>query len=96
MVFGHHVKSLAHSASAEYRYRIIDHSVFGSFDGMHLPGLFFDRHILVNHADSAFAGYGYGQRALCHGVHGGRDDGHVQGYAAGKLRCEAYLARQHI
>ncbi len=77
--FLHHFQGVANGAAPAYGHRVVNHPVFGAFHRMHLPRLLLYGHVLVNHADAAFACYGYGHRCLCHGVHRGRHERHIQG-----------------
>jgi len=57
---------------------IVYHAVFGTLDNGYLAGLLVDRHVLVDDADSALAGYGNSHRRFGYGVHGGCDKRHFQ------------------
>jgi hypothetical protein len=49
--------------------RIMNDTVFGSFDPFHFVGLCFDRHILMDDSDSALARHCDGGRALRDRIH---------------------------
>ena len=78
MVFSHHGERIAHSASALDGHGVVDHAVFCTFHYRHLPCLFFDAHILVNHTYTTFARYGNCHRSLGNGVHCSSDERNVQ------------------
>src|SRR4029077_20351914 len=69
------------------------------FELLHAPdlaGLRLDGHALVDDADAAFLGDGDRQARLSDGVHGGREQGHVQPDAARDVGGEIDLAWQNF
>ena len=55
MILFHHSKCITYSASTFDCYRIVNHTVFGTFHCMHLTSLLCYRHIFVNNTDTSFA-----------------------------------------
>ena len=55
------------------------HAALVALDLAHFLGLFLGLQIAVDDADAARLGHGDGEARLGHRVHGGRDDGHVEG-----------------
>ena len=88
VVFAHQRQRVAHGAAAANGHGVVDHAVFGTLHNSHLPCLFLDAHILVYHADTAFAGNGDGHFALGHGVHCGSDKRDLQLDVARELGFE--------
>ena len=78
VILRHDVERLSHRATAGNGHGVVDHTVLSTLDNSHLAGLVLDRHILVDNADTTFAGNGNGHLALGDGVHGGRHEGHVE------------------
>ena len=76
--------------------RIGDDAVFRTLDLVHLRGLRLDGHVLVDDAQTAFAGDGDGQTRVGDGIHGGAHQGDVQGDALGERHGGVYLLGQHI
>lgn len=55
--------------------RVGNDPVLGAFDPIYLAGLFFDWHVAVEYAYSAFSGDGDGKPSFGHGIHRGGYDG---------------------
>ncbi len=72
-------------------HRIDDHAAFIAFDLADHVGLFLDRHIAVEDAQTAGLGHGDGQPAFGDRVHGGRGQRDVQPDVAGQLRGDVRL-----
>ena len=96
MILGHDVESLGDGRAKGDGDRIVDHAVLGTLDDSHLTGLVLDRHILVDHADTTFTGDGNSHLALGHGIHGSRDERHVQLDVAREARFQLYRLRQYL
>src|SRR5205085_1466359 len=64
--------------------RLDYHARLGALDLVYLAGLVLDGHVAVDHADATLAGHSDCHAALGDGVHGGGDDGHVEGDAGGE------------
>ena len=62
--------------------RVGDHAVLSTLDVADLVGLLGDGHVLVDDADTSLPGDGYGHRRLGDRIHGGGDDGDVEGDVA--------------
>ena len=77
-------------------YGVVDHAVFGAFHFANLMGLGLDRHVFVDHTDTALTSDGDGQVGFGHGIHGGRYDGGVDRNVAGETRCDANFARKNF
>ena len=96
VVFRHDVEGVFHCLSATYCHGVVNHSVLGTLHDGHLTGLVFNRHVLVNHADTAFARYGDSHCRLGDGVHGSRNERHVQGDVTRELGLQLYRFRQYL
>ena len=64
--------------------------------GMELGRLVLDRQVAVHHADPTGAGHGDGQRPFGDGVHGRRQDRHVEGDAGYQRAGRRHLVGQHV
>ena len=72
-----------------------DHAAFTAFDAVHFFGLPLDGHVAVNDADAALLRQRDGQVRLGHRVHGGADDGNIQGNLAREGGARIGLGGQH-
>ncbi len=61
MIFFHKMQCVAYGLLPCDGNRIVDHAALGAFHPAHLLSLFGNRHILMYHADTTFAGHGDGQ-----------------------------------
>ena len=75
---------------------IKDHAVLRTLDDGYLSCLLLDGHILVDDADTTFAGNGDGHRTFGHRVHGRRHNRHIEGDVARELRFQLHLFGQHF
>ena len=71
VVILHNRKGILHRASASDGHRVIDHPILGTFYCGYVMRLFIDAHILMDDADTAFAGDGNSHRRFGDGVHCG-------------------------
>ena len=55
MKFFHHRQRIAYRRAAFDSHRIVNHTVLGTFYRVYLLGLRLDRHIFMDHTDTAFA-----------------------------------------
>ena len=78
MILRHDVECLSNCGAQRNRDRIIDHTVLSTFHDGDLTGLIVDRHILVNHTNTAFTGNGNSHLRLGNRIHSGRYERHVQ------------------
>ncbi len=92
----HDFPRLAQACSGGQGHRILNHSVGGSFDFVHLDHLLFDAEIAVNDANAPFPCKGHRQTPFGHRVHGRRTQRNVHLHTAAKARDKADLAGQHI
>ena len=76
-------------------HRVDDHPGLRLFDLFRLQGLGLDGHVAVQDADAALAGQGDGRVRLGHRVHGGTDEGNVEGDAPGQAGAEVRFTGQH-
>ena len=77
-------------------HRIAQNTRLVALDLGHLRGLLGHRQVLVHDAHAALLGDGDGQPGLGHRVHGGRDQGQIQGDVAGKLGGEGGVLGQDL
>ena len=96
LVLLHQCQRIAYGIVLGNSDRVVDHTVFGTLHLPHVSRLLGNRHILVNYADTAFAGQGDSQRRLGHRIHGGRYDRDVELDVSGKTGHYADLTRQHF
>jgi len=90
------VEDFADGHGRRHRDRILDQAALEFLYAPHLARLSLDAHALVNDTDAAFLGDGDRQPRLGDGVHGGREQRHVQADAPGQLRGEVHLAGQNL
>ena len=76
--------------------RVDDDAVFRALDPVHLVRLFFDRHVLVDDANAAFAGNGNRHLRLCDRIHGRGHQRRVQVNGLGQLGGDVHLLWQHM
>ena len=88
VIFGHERQGVSDGFSALDGHRIVDHAVLGTLHDGHLTRLLFDRHIFVDHTDTAFTGDRNRHGGFGHSVHGCRHEGNVQLNIARKARRE--------
>ena len=91
VVFRHDAHRVAHRLVGGDDDGRVDHAVLGPFHRGHLTSLVGNRHVLVNHADTAFAGDGNGHVGLRHRVHGGGNKRQIQHDVARETRLKADL-----
>ena len=72
-----------------------DNAVFRALDLVHLAGLLFDGHILMNDAQSAFAGHRNRHVVVGHSVHRSAEHRDIQFDFWGKLYGEIHVSGQH-
>ena len=96
IVFLHNLECIAHGGAAAYGHRVVDHTVLGTLYGVYLTGLLGDRHIFVNHADTALTSYGDSHFGFRNSVHGGGNQGHVKCYIPGEFRLKVNALREHF
>ena len=96
LVLTHQVQGVADGILLGDGHRIVDHAVLGAFHPADLRSLLGDRHILVNHADSAFTGQRDSQRRFRNGVHGGGHNGDVEFDISRETGLNIDLSRQHF
>ncbi len=71
-VFRHDVQCILNSRTSFNRHRVINHTIFGTLHDSDLSCLFFDRHIFVNHTDTAFTSNGNSHFRFGNRIHGSR------------------------
>lgn len=76
--------------------RVGNDPVLGAFDPIYLAGLFFDRHVAVEYANSTFSGDGDGKSSFGHGIHGGGYDGSGEADAGKEFSRSVDLGGQNI
>ncbi len=76
-------------------HRIDDHPGFRLFDLLHFQGLGLDGQVAVQDADAALAGQGDGGVRFGDRVHGGADEGDIEGNAPGQAGTEVHFTGQH-
>ena len=96
VVFLHQLQRIAHGLLCRNSDRVGNQSVLRTLHAAHLSRLRLDRHVLVNHTDTAFAGDSNRHRRLRHGVHRCRHHGDVQANVTGELTAEVHLTRKHL
>jgi hypothetical protein len=75
--------------------RVDDDAGLELLDRPHLVGLASDLQVLVDHAHAPGLRHDDGEGALCHRVHGGRDQGNAEPDLAGEAGLDVGLGRQH-
>ena len=58
--------------------------------------LAFDTHVLMNNTDAAFLRHRNGQARLSNGVHGGGNQGHINGNVSGEAGLQRDVLGQHL
>ena len=96
MMLGHHAQRIAHGSLGCDGHGIVNHTVFGTFDGTDLLTLLVDGHVLVDDADTAGTGHGDGQVGLRHGIHRRRHNRGVEGNISGKPRSNIYVSGKNL
>ena len=71
-IFRHDVQCILNSRTSFNRYRVINHTIFGTLYDSNLSCLFFDRHIFVNHTDTTFTSNGNRHFRFGNRIHGSR------------------------
>ena len=71
-IFRHDVQCILNSRTSFNRYRVINHTIFGTLYDSNLSCLFFDRHIFVNHTDTTFTSNGNRHFRFGNCIHGSR------------------------
>ena len=92
----HEFESIAHSLILGDGDGVEDHAGVGAFHLADLTGLGLDRHILVNYADTAFAGDSDCHRCLGDGVHCSRHEGDLKLDVAREARLEFHSIWSHF
>ena len=85
LILLHHSQSIADGLASRDGDGIIDHTVLGTFHTLDLLGLFSDRHVLMDHADTAFASDRDCHLRFGNRIHGSRNHRDIQRNVAGKL-----------
>ena len=91
-----HFQQLANQHFRRNRYRVFHHAAFVPLHFGHGLGLALDAHVLMNDADAAFLRHGNGQARLGNGVHGGGNQGQVEGNVAGEAGLQRDVLGQHL
>ena len=94
-LLAHEPGNLAESRVRTHGVGIVDDGVLGTLHPRDLLDLIFDRTGAVDDAHAAFSREGDGEFALRHGVHGGGQNGNIQGKARGKMRAQVHFTRKH-
>ena len=84
MVLFHESQSISYGRRPIDRYRVINHTVLGTFYAVYLFGLSFYRHIFMNNTDAPFTSDRYGQTRFGNGIHRCRNKWYIQLYITGK------------
>ena len=92
----HQLFSLADEAVRGQEEGVRYNAVLRALYAVNLIGLLLDGHVLVDDADAALTGYGYGHIRLRNGVHGGGEYRGVETDSLGKLGGEVRFAGQHM
>ncbi|MPM93947.1 hypothetical protein SDC9_141089 [bioreactor metagenome] len=87
---------LGHRDIGGEHHRMLDHAVQIEFDLAHFFHLALDRQIFVDDAQTAEPGHRDRHRAFGHGVHGRRNQRHIELDIAGKTAFDAGFMRQKI
>ncbi len=95
-VAAHDFVDFAHGLIFVHRDRVDDHARLGFLDLLHLADLLFHAHVLVDDADAALPGHGDGGPVFGHRIHGGTDQGDVQGDGPGQAGGQAHLVGQNL
>ena len=96
VVVGHHIERVLHGATATNRHGVVNHTILGPLHNRHLTRLALNRHILVNHADTAFAGNRYRHCRLGDSVHCRRHKGYIQVDAPRKTGLQRHGFGQNL
>ena len=96
MILSHDIESLGNRRTERNGNWVIDHTILGTLNDGHLTGLILNRHILVNHTDTAFTGDGNSHLALRHRIHSGRHERHVQLDVTRKAGFQLYCLGQYF
>ena len=96
VIFAHQLQGIPHGATPLDRHWVINHAVFRTLHDSHLFGLLFNRHILVYHANTAFACYCDGHRCLRYGIHRSRHEWNLQRDIPGEFCTKIHHARQYV
>ena len=96
MILMHHLECIAYCLVTEDGYRISNHAVLCTFDAAHLCGLLCDRHVLMNHAYTAFASDSDSHRCFRDSIHRRTHHRDIQPYMARELAIKRHLTRQHF
>ena len=96
MVFAHKAQSRANRGTVKYCNGVVYHAVFGAFHYCNFPCLILNRHVLVYHTYSSFAGNGYSHFRLRNRVHCGGYKRNIEVYLSRKACGERNFAWQHI
>ncbi len=76
--------------------RINDHAAFRFLDLVHLPGLPFNAHVLVDDADATLTGHADGSIRLSNRVHGCTHERYIHGNSAGQFGPDVHLVWQNL
>ena len=96
VILCHHGERIAHVLASLNGHGVVYHAVLGTLHDAHLPCLLFNRHVLVYHADAAFACYGDGHRSFRHCVHRGCNERDVQCDVTCKLGGQFHRFRKDL
>ena len=70
-ILGHQIQSIRNRRTSLDSHRIINHTVFGTFYDSNLTSLLFNRHILMNHTNTAFTSNGNSHFRFGNSIHSG-------------------------
>ena len=96
VILRHHIQGVLNGLATANCHRIVDHAVLGTLYDGYLTRLVFDRHVLVNNTDAAFACDGNSHSRLRYGVHGCCDKGHIQADVTRELGFQLYRLGQYL
>ena len=91
-----HFQQLSNQHFRRNRYRVFHHAAFVPLHFGHGLGLALDAHVLMNNTDAAFLRHGNGQARLGNGVHGGGNQGQVEGNVAREAGLQRDVLGQHL
>ncbi len=95
-MFAHELEHVAEGLVGAGGDRVDDHAALGAFDFLDLASLQRGGKVLVDDADTAFAGDGDGAAGFGHRVHRSAHDGQVEADAIGQPRANVHFGGQHV
>ena len=96
VVVVHHLQGIADGLVAGDGHGIGNHTVLRTLHTTHLRCLLLDRHVLVDHTDSSFAGHGDSHRGFRDGIHGGTHHRDIEGYMTRELSLQVHFTREYF